>query len=330
MKVVEGRPNALGSGGVEVELFPRRLDVGSWDGWRGKEKEGSWRNFNGLGGNSGIVGGRMNFRKERRTIDARKTRKEKAILDKTKAAGKEVGENTKGKGEKSDGFGNSKRGGREKVSGNGDLKQKEEIDPELTFGRIVKLEELLARGADDRVKLEKRTNYLIKVVEDLQLEAEEERNFVQPTPGEANFGSTDVRLKKRKLQCEVNPGSTGGQSHGSTPVARCRGARGRPEPAGKLGLEGGKSLSTGDLYNHSQQVWKSAQVLERSKKSDPDVLLPLERIASGLPQEEGEEVVDLGESKSIREEELHSKQVDEAVNVDDEVEVESTGKEVRL
>ena len=267
----------------------------------------------------------MNFWKERRTTDARTMRKEKAILDETKVVVKEVGEKARGKGvgEKLDGFGYSERGGCDKVSGNEDFRQKQEIDPELTFSRIVKLEELITRGSNDRVKLEKTTNYLIKVVEDLQLEAEEEKNFVQPTPGETNFGSTDVRLKKRKLQNEANLGSTGG----STPVTRCRRAKGQPEPAGKLGLEGRKSSSTGDLYNiHSQQVGKGAQVSERSKKSDQDILLPLERIAIGLPQEEGEKAVDLGESKSMCVEELFCKQVDEAVNV----EVESTGKEVRL
>merc|ERR1711902_350859 len=124
--------------------------------------------------------------------------------------------------------------GKVEDSGNGDVGQKMGIDPELTFARIVKLEELIARGSNDRIKLEKTTNYLAKVVEDLQLEAEEEWNCAQLTKSEATFGSTDVRLKRRKLQCD-NLGSTGGES---TPVARCGGSRGRAVPAGRLGLGG--------------------------------------------------------------------------------------------
>jgi len=98
-------------------------------------------------------------------------------------------------------------------------------DLEVTFGRLVKLEELIARSTSNRVKLEKTTNYL-----DLQLEAEEEENSVQPSPGKANYGSTDVRLKKKMVLDEVNLGST--------PVSR-----GQPLITVELDLESFKSTS---------------------------------------------------------------------------------------
>ena len=157
------------------------------------------------------------------------------------------------------------RSGGDKDSANGKFWKEEEMDSELFFSRIVKLEELLARGSNDRVKLEKTINYLAKVVEDLQLEAEEEKKIsVQPREqGEVNFGSTDVRLKRRKQQSKANLGD-------STPVARFRRAKGQPVPAGKLGLEGGKSLSAGDLYKPSQQVQTSAEISEKSQKSEEE------------------------------------------------------------
>ena len=110
-----------------------------------------------------MVGGQRNFWKDRRNFDAGEKRAEKAILERTE----DVGKKTKGKGEKSGSFDQIKRSGcikKVEDSGNG---QKVGIDPELTFARIVKLEELIARGSNDRIKLEKTTNYLAKVLEDL-------------------------------------------------------------------------------------------------------------------------------------------------------------------
>ena len=68
------------------------------------------------------------------------------------------------------------------------------VDFEAIFARIAKLEEMSARNSTDRMKLEKRTNYLGKVVEDLHMEAKEEENCVRMTSRTANFGSTDIRV----------------------------------------------------------------------------------------------------------------------------------------
>ena len=73
------------------------------------------------------------------------------------------------------------------------------VDFEAIFARIAKLEEMSARNSTDRMKLEKRTNYLGKVVEDLHMEAKEEENCVRMTSRTANFGSTDIRFKKKNI-----------------------------------------------------------------------------------------------------------------------------------
>ena len=74
------------------------------------------------------------------------------------------------------------------------------VDFEAIFARIAKLEEMSARNSTDRMKLEKRTNYLGKVVEDLHMEAKEEENCVRMTSRTANFGSTDIRFKKKNME----------------------------------------------------------------------------------------------------------------------------------
>ena len=74
------------------------------------------------------------------------------------------------------------------------------VDFEAIFARIAKLEEMSARNSTDRMKLEKRTNYLGKVVEDLHMEAKEEENCVRMTSRTANFGSTDIRFRKKNME----------------------------------------------------------------------------------------------------------------------------------
>jgi len=289
--------------------------VGSWDGWRDRGRGGSWSNCDGFGGKW----------KETRNIDMSEIRKENR--DRKMVVTKEIRQKMKVRGEQLDRHCKNSSCGKD--SGYEDFGQMGETcldegsaleDLEVTFGRLVKLEELLARGSKNRVKLEKTTNYLTKVVEDLQLEAEEEENSVQPTLGKANFGSTDVRLKKKRVQDEDNSGS----NEISTPVTNCRGSWGQPLLPVGLGLESFKTSSVEDLYNLSQQAeGGAAEVSEGSLKLDQDILLPPERIASGPPLQEEQDVV---ESKSESVEELSCKEVDEAVEEEGE-KVESTQKE---
>merc|ERR1719167_1010088 len=103
---------------------------------------------------------------------------------------------------------------------------------EVIFSRLVKVEEIMVRSGKERVELERKTNYLNQVLVDLQLEAEEEENCTQVDVAEANFGSTDVRLKKKKLE----------DSGLSTPVSRSNNARrsakkGKPSSAGESGAK---------------------------------------------------------------------------------------------
>ena len=67
------------------------------------------------------------------------------------------------------------------------------VDFEAIFARIAKLEEMSARNSTDRMKLEKRTNYLGKVVEDLHMEAKEEENCVRMTAREGGSEIIEVR-----------------------------------------------------------------------------------------------------------------------------------------
>jgi len=104
---------------------------------------------------------------------------------------------------------------------------------EVIFSRLVKVEEIMVRSGRERVELERKTNYLNQVLVDLQLEAEEDKICTQVDVAEANFGSTDVRLKKKKLQDSVL----------STPVSRSNSSarrtakKGKPSSAGESGAK---------------------------------------------------------------------------------------------
>jgi len=225
---------------------------------------------------------------ERKSIDNSEIGKEK--MDRMMVVGKEIGQKSRVRGERSDGH--CKKGGYDKEGKDsecGDFWQREEKwlgersvfeDLEVTFGRLVKLEELIARSTSNRVKLEKTTNYLAKVVEDLQLEAEEEEDSVQPSPGKASFGSTDVRLKKKRVRDEVNLGST----VSSTPVSG-----GQPLLTVELGLESFKSTSVENLHKLPQQVEAGAAEVSEGRHSTD---LQPERIASGRPEQEEQNVVE--------------------------------------
>ena len=52
----------------------------------------------------------------------------------------------------------------------------------------------------ETVKLQERVNYLRKVLEDLLMEAEEEENCDGMTSRKANFGSTDIRFRKKNME----------------------------------------------------------------------------------------------------------------------------------
>ena len=65
------------------------------------------------------------------------------------------------------------------------------------------MEQLLLQSGKEQSELERKTNYLNQILVDLQLEAEEEQNCTQVEVVAANFRSTDVRLKKKKLQDSV-------------------------------------------------------------------------------------------------------------------------------
>ena len=68
------------------------------------------------------------------------------------------------------------------------------------WARIDKLEENRARNFSETVKLQERVNYLRKVLEDLLMEAEEEENCDGMTSRKANFGSTDIRFRKKNME----------------------------------------------------------------------------------------------------------------------------------
>ena len=186
-----------------VKVFAGGLDVGGWHG--GMDK--SLRNFGKGGkGNIGREGVKNSWR-GRQTSDESDVRKEKT----RRGWKREIPKERLGRGRVNTGlrYQETSRCDEEvdnsEQSGIGQLTQERRPaeDFEATFGRIVKLGEIIARSSSDRVKLERKANYLVKVLEDLQMEAEEEENCVRMTPRTANFGSTDIRLKKKNMHVQV-------------------------------------------------------------------------------------------------------------------------------
>ena len=81
-----------------------------------------------------------------------------------------------------------------------DVAKEEQELLKMMDARIDKLEEIRARNFSETVKLQERVNYLRKVLEDLLMEAEEEENCDGMTSRKANFGSTDIRFRKKNME----------------------------------------------------------------------------------------------------------------------------------
>ena len=145
----------------------------------------------------------------------------------------------------------------------GEMRKREAI-----FRKLEKLEEITARSSSERVKLEGKVNYLAKVVEDLHMEAEDGENCVRMTPRTANFGSTDVRLKKKsqvsgkKTVAEVKVGDSS--------TLESDGARKK-----SLSVDGNSSCS--NLTAGSSFRRKSASAKSSCSEAEPIVKPPREK-----------------------------------------------------
>ena len=145
----------------------------------------------------------------------------------------------------------------------GEMRKREAI-----FRKLEKLEEITARSSSERVKLEGKVNYLAKVVEDLHMEAEDGENCVRMTPRTANFGSTDVRFKKKsqvsgkKTVAEVKVGDSS--------TLESDGARKK-----SLSVDGNSSCS--NLTAGSSFRRKSASAKSSCSEAEPIVKPPREK-----------------------------------------------------
>ena len=145
----------------------------------------------------------------------------------------------------------------------GEMRKREAI-----FRKLEKLEEITARSSSERVKLEGKVNYLAKVVEDLHMEAEDGENCVRMTPRTANFGSTDVRFKKKsqvsgkKTVAEVKVGDSS--------TLESDGARKK-----SLSVDGNSSCS--NLTAGSSSRRKSASGKSSCSEAEPIVKPPREK-----------------------------------------------------
>jgi len=243
--LMEGKCWTKDSGGENIAMVTRVIAIskrddggnsGSPGGWKDGERQRSWRdpdegvrNQMRWGGTPNIM--RSDVVKDPMSADGKKS----SLIALEQMKGEVSG------GEK-DGCRGLRKSGQGQVSSSfkaGDcLSVSPEEDNTVTemeviFSRLVKVEEIMVRSGRERVELERKTNYLNQVLVDLQLEAEEEENCTQVEVGEANFGSTDVRLKKKKLQDSVL----------STPVSRSNSSarrtakKGKPSSAGESGAK---------------------------------------------------------------------------------------------
>ena len=243
---MEGKRQKKDSGGENIAMMTRVIAIpkrddggnsGNGGGWKDGERRRSWRDPD-----EGV-------RDQMRWGGTPKTIRSDVVKDQMSADSKKSsliafeqmkGEDSGGEKDGSRGLGKSGQGQVSSAPSSkaGDClsvfpeEDNTVTDMEVIFSRLVKVEEIMVRSGRERVELERKTNYLNQVLVDLQLEAEEDKNCTQVDVAEANFGSTDIRLKKKKLQDPFL----------STPVSRSNNARrsakkGKPSSAGESGAK---------------------------------------------------------------------------------------------
>jgi len=222
---------------TRVIAIPKRDDggnsgnSGNRGGWKDGERRRSWRD------QDEGMGDRMRWGETSNTIGSDVV-KDQISLDSKKFSMRVIDQmkGEVGGGEKDGSRGLGKREHGPVSSAPSSVSSEEDntvTEIEVIFSRLVKVEEIMVRSGRERVELEKKTNYLNQVLVDLQLEAEEDEICTQVDVAEANFGSTDVRLKKKKL---LDSGLSTPLSR-SNSSARRTAKKGKPSSAGESGAK---------------------------------------------------------------------------------------------